>query len=600
MNFRTIAYFFTKTANAFRKGTRFLDGDRPNETTFKDLFYSILWRTESTHRAKEDTGSFIAENNGHVVMATAEQAQQRVSQPDDRTLAVAPAQLPHVVAEEGIGVTTNTDNGNNEYHISASGIRINDTDSTYSLKLADKIIAGENVTLEVDETDPEDFKLKIVAESGLLADVADTTPSFFLSEKLVVGTGLVLAVDNTTPENHKLKLSVAPPSDLPVFYIDSNNTEPGDGSILNPFQTVEKFITRLDGNLPELGGKITTRVTAVVRGGTYTATANWWRGVNYVFEQGVVVNVDLSSSYLFDGDGFVGSPGGEILNGVTSYPNVYGQANFVLSNVGLYRNHTISYSSNNIPTKIQTFAFASISGTTNSNSVIELIGTGYTNSGGTNLTTHFVGNNTGRKGTLECYTQNFLVSASLSDTASLFTFTNVAFLDTYNPAGAPVTNPKTAPSIRIAGCRYGVTFSSCTFSHRAVAFGAAFAQTGGFFRLEGSVAGLTLENCQFFHGNSYGFICFVMAGTVSDFIRLDNVSYIHSGLINSSNKFVYEEGTGNFTADHTTVVSYGGVYNSSSVEYTEVSPFINTKFDFTKGGAVTLKGKTYLGVNVTV
>lgn len=96
MSLRLKSWFFTITATATKKGTRFRNNDRPNQDTFTDQLESSVFKTEIEDRAKVDTGAFSATNNGHVVLATNTQAKNNEAQKEDRSLVVQPHQLPTV------------------------------------------------------------------------------------------------------------------------------------------------------------------------------------------------------------------------------------------------------------------------------------------------------------------------------------------------------------------------------------------------------------------------------------------------------------------------------------------------------------------------
>jgi|1_EtaG_2_1085319.scaffolds.fasta_scaffold00140_27 hypothetical protein len=95
-SFRTIEWFFIITKTAANKGLRLRTGDRPETTTFADLLHSSTMRTESKHRAKDDTGAFSPDNNGHVVLATGAQVKDYEAQSVDRSKVVAPDQVTEV------------------------------------------------------------------------------------------------------------------------------------------------------------------------------------------------------------------------------------------------------------------------------------------------------------------------------------------------------------------------------------------------------------------------------------------------------------------------------------------------------------------------
>jgi microcystin-dependent protein len=100
-------WFFTITATATKRGTRLKNGDRPTESTFLDLLTSLVFKTEPNDRAKEDdAGANLATLNGHVVAATDVQAKANQSKLSDRTLVAQPSQLPSVVTEGTMTITS--------------------------------------------------------------------------------------------------------------------------------------------------------------------------------------------------------------------------------------------------------------------------------------------------------------------------------------------------------------------------------------------------------------------------------------------------------------------------------------------------------------
>lgn len=92
MTLRVKNWFFEVTSTAVKRGIRFKNGDRPSESTFKDLIGSSAFKTESEDRAKLDTGAFKSENNGHVTLATDEQTKNNETQKSNRSIVVQPHQ----------------------------------------------------------------------------------------------------------------------------------------------------------------------------------------------------------------------------------------------------------------------------------------------------------------------------------------------------------------------------------------------------------------------------------------------------------------------------------------------------------------------------
>tara|TARA_R110000764_G_scaffold119210_8_gene206823 strand:+ start:3789 stop:4940 length:1152 start_codon:yes stop_codon:yes gene_type:complete len=116
-------WFFTLTATARKRGLRFKSGDRPTEATYKSLTDSILFKTESGDKAKEDgTAAVLQDTVGHVVAASDAQAKAFQDKKTDRTISVQPNQLPQVESAsdtitstegsfEGIAVDTTIETG---------------------------------------------------------------------------------------------------------------------------------------------------------------------------------------------------------------------------------------------------------------------------------------------------------------------------------------------------------------------------------------------------------------------------------------------------------------------------------------------------------
>jgi hypothetical protein len=105
--YRLKEWFLTITGTANKAGTRFKDGDKPNESTFSDWFKSSLFKSEPDDRAKEDVaGTTLADINGHVVAATDAQAKANQAKKEDRTVVAQASQLPSVDSTETLTVTS--------------------------------------------------------------------------------------------------------------------------------------------------------------------------------------------------------------------------------------------------------------------------------------------------------------------------------------------------------------------------------------------------------------------------------------------------------------------------------------------------------------
>ena len=113
--YRLKEWFLTITGTANKAGTRFKDGDKPNESTFADWFKSSLFKSEPDDRAKEDVaGTTLADINGHVVAATDAQAKANQAKKEDRTVVAQASQLPTNEVDSNVVMNVTTLNSNYE------------------------------------------------------------------------------------------------------------------------------------------------------------------------------------------------------------------------------------------------------------------------------------------------------------------------------------------------------------------------------------------------------------------------------------------------------------------------------------------------------
>ncbi len=94
------SWFFEPTAAGFKRGTRFLDNDKPQEQAFRNWVESAAFKTEVDDQAKDDDSSgALADKAGLVVSATDAQAKAGDSV-SGRTLATKPKHLPQTASAE--------------------------------------------------------------------------------------------------------------------------------------------------------------------------------------------------------------------------------------------------------------------------------------------------------------------------------------------------------------------------------------------------------------------------------------------------------------------------------------------------------------------
>lgn len=231
-----------------------------------------------------------------------------------------------IIAGTNITINVVDNAGVKTLEISAAGgggtdelVKVNNSDSTAAF-LDAKITGGTNVTVAVVDT----FGVKTLdisstdTDESVKVSATDTTAQY-LGDKLVAGDSIALNLLNGGGvETYEVALDL---TTLDLFYVDSNNTG-GTGSILDPFETIDDAVDAVDAAV--------SRVTVVIRGGSYTVTKNMWKDANFVFERGTIVNgssLGVGINALFD----------QVEEGTSTYaPDVFGQVQYTSNGKGFY------------------------------------------------------------------------------------------------------------------------------------------------------------------------------------------------------------------------------------------------------------------------
>lgn len=136
--YRLKEWFLTTTGTANKAGTRFKDGDKPNESAFADWFKSSLFKSEPDDRAKEDVaGTTLADINGHVVAATDAQAKANQAKKEDRTVVAQASQLPSVGSTDTLTITSDQGLDYNDQPLNVYKDDSVSTRSNYLIKFKD-------------------------------------------------------------------------------------------------------------------------------------------------------------------------------------------------------------------------------------------------------------------------------------------------------------------------------------------------------------------------------------------------------------------------------------------------------------------------------
>ena len=274
---------------------------------------------------------------------------------------------------------------------------------------------------------------------------------------------LLLVIDGIEPED---------PTDLAIYVVDGNNTVEGTGAVTNPYQTIDRAISRVLGTDGQAAP--TRRVTVVVRGYegvNYEVNENMWLNCNWVFEQGAIVTngAGLSSTHLFNQD---------LVTLKSIVPNIYGLGNFDLT-VGFFQ------SSDTSTLSLSDFAYYAVSFASIISTVegIRLRPTAYTGGGQAANRYTISGGNGSVKGTLRI--ENNAGSAFIAEASgafrAMFTISGVAFVD-QNTGGGSV------PFIELNSPTFGTTVTDISVSLRSAS------TRSSLFRITGDCSSLVMDN----------------------------------------------------------------------------------------------------------
>lgn len=134
-------WFYQITATSTKRGVRFRKGDKPTQDTFKELTDSVVFKTETSDKAKEDDGSNASDLVGHVVLASNTQAKAHQVQKSDRSIVALPHQLPEI--KEGTNIATHAYGSLNSSAVSVSV----ETGTEDSLKRNIYVVKGSDALL---------------------------------------------------------------------------------------------------------------------------------------------------------------------------------------------------------------------------------------------------------------------------------------------------------------------------------------------------------------------------------------------------------------------------------------------------------------------
>ena len=244
--YRIKDWFVKASGTANKRGTRFKNGDRPNEATFTDLLKSVVFKSSPDDRAKEESaGKSMADISGHVILATDEQAKSGYKH-DEKSIVARPSQLPTVAAG-----SIPTPSGDAPLTVTVEGttkntflVRLSDT---FSLWLTSVKSVADGVRKDFDDSRKTggDFKLlseQVTTNTGKLVGL---TPAGGLS---FVPVGAVMQWLNTSIPDGFFPLdgnqSISK-EDYPILHdIIGDGYQPGTGAPVGFF------------GLPNMNGRV--------------------------------------------------------------------------------------------------------------------------------------------------------------------------------------------------------------------------------------------------------------------------------------------------------------------------------------------------------
>jgi len=262
--------FFVITKTSLKRGFLFLTGDRPNESTFRNLLESIPFFGNYEDRAKEDNNSSdLKDLQGLVVAANDTQITSRVEKSEFKTRAVQPSQVSETVqsSESTVGSVVG------KYE-------------------------GDTVTVAREEETTTHNKYAVSITSGFLTWLGSLFDQVqgFIPRLLPTGGAAKQYLVKKSGSDFDVEWADGGTA-LATLYVDLSNNVDGDGSVTSPFKSIPLVLAKIDNE------NLTNR-TVEVAGGNYTVSSNIARaGIDWSYKDGVVLtagNSGIAGDYLYD------------------------------------------------------------------------------------------------------------------------------------------------------------------------------------------------------------------------------------------------------------------------------------------------------------
>lgn len=219
------SWFKMDNSSSTKRGTRFLDGHKPDQKTFEELLETFTAKTESSDRAKvNDDSKDIEELAGLSVLANDEDIHNKRVQDEEKTIVVGPDQLPESISDDTASFNCEELNFTDNLPLTVEENFDNNKKITYKSKLSDDFKTFLQSVFSKIEDISNDLSSLISTVSSLSTQVTTNTANISLLSgntiNNVLPIGSVLAYPVFTPPANFLKCNgqILERADYPLLF----------------------------------------------------------------------------------------------------------------------------------------------------------------------------------------------------------------------------------------------------------------------------------------------------------------------------------------------------------------------------------------------
>lgn len=394
------------------------------------------------------------------------------------------------------------------------------------------------IALTSDIVDSE--KVKVSGTDGM---------SGYLFDKLVGSTNILLTKNGI---NQQIEISYIQPTGLKTYYVDGNNTMLGDGSILNPFKTIDMVVDFIR-NTP-ISNRVAIKVSAY-SGINYIVNRNLWLNVDWIFEAGAIItNGVFGNTHLFDQISAINYDSVDLIQ---TAPNIYGEGSFILTGKGFFISKDTSLITQT--SKSYTISFSLIDcDTSNLYNIIEINPAKYNNGFGYVI----IGNNNGNNGIIlnrssnnsnnkVCILSNNGLGVSVSSNFNVY---NISFTE------MTTGSTNISSHIRIISPTYNRVIKDCEFyvNPSGISNCVAIEGTNGL--------SVFISNCIANFGlySNKSFILYNSSAPITYGLYMNNIQFVAGTNSSFIRKFTLSSSTPNIYATYNTIDAPAMIMNTSN------------------------------------